>query len=145
MSNTKSPASPSVLKAVENTATFGLLLVAAGLVAPFTRLDDGAFVAAFKWVYAAGALIFLISRLTGAVKAEGSLRMRRLCRLEFWAGMAFGIAAFFWFYTEHRLGGMPAGTMALLRNTVLFTLVGAALQCVASVMITREQNRQSRS
>lgn len=118
-------------KATEATATFGLILVAAALIGPFANLLDSAWGAAFRWIFAAGALIYTVARVVGATDPDDDLRLRRLRRLECWGGIAFMIGAFFWFYNQHRLGS-GAGNLALLRETVLFTLVGALIQIISA-------------
>lgn len=68
---------------------------------------------------------------------EESMRVRRLRRMEFWAGMAFCIGAFFWFYNTQKLSGMAyIGQMSVLRDTVMFSLVGAMLQVISFAMVT---------
>lgn len=131
-------------KAVERSATFGLILVAVALLAPFTDLTDTAFLRFFKWVYAAGALVFTIARVAGSNDPDDSMRVRRLRRLEFWAGVAFCIGAFFWFYNEDRFSfylDMGMGGMACLRDTVYFTLAGAAVQVMAVFLLWRRQKK----
>lgn len=132
-------------KAIEATATFGLILVAVGLVAPFTDLTDPEYVKIFKWIYSPGALIFTIARIVGATDPTDSLRVRRLRRMEFWAGVALCIGAFFWFYNEHRFGDfliLGTGTMACLKETIYFTLVGAIIQVISSLSIARRIKKE---
>lgn len=127
---------------VENIATFGLLLVCAALVIPLVDIFNPAWQRAMKWVYASGALIFIVARAADLnVKGE-SFRLRRLRRMEFWAGIAFGIAAFFWFYNAHRLGDSMGMTLGVIRDTILFTMVGAALQVIASWMIASRLRKE---
>lgn len=118
-------------KATEATATCGLILVAAALVGPFANLLDSAWGAAFRWLFAAGAIVYTIARVAGASDPHDNLQLRRLRRLECWGGIAFMIGAFFWFYNQHRLG-TGAGNLALLRETVLFTFVGALIQIICA-------------
>lgn len=132
-------------KAIERTATFGLILVALGLLAPFTNLSEMSYLRVFKWVYGAGALIFTIARVVGSTDPGESLRIRRLRRLEFWAGVAFCIGTFFWFYNEDYYSfyiqyGM--GVMACLRDTVYFTLAGAVIQILAVIFISRRLKKE---
>lgn len=127
-------------KAIERTATLGLILVAVGLLAPFTDLTDTGYLRFFKWIYSSGTLIFLIARVVGSSDPDESMRVRRLRRLEFWAGVAFGIGAFFWFYNEDRYSfylDLGMGSLACLRDTVYFTLAGAVIQILAAVMLGR--------
>lgn len=130
-------------KMVESTATFGLLLVCVALVSPFAGIGNMNILSVFKWIYAAGALIYVVARVVNVNDPGDSMRLRRLRRLEFWAGVAFMLAAAFWFYEEQHLGPY-AGPLAVMRNTILFTLAGAAIQVIASWMIVsrtkKEQN-----
>lgn len=128
-------------RSCENMATFGLLLVCAAMVSPFATGDRPEWLKVFCWVYAAGALIYTVARMVDVSDPDESLRLRRLRRMEFWAGISFCIGSGFWFYTSGRLGE-HAGVLALLQNTVLFTIVGAALQTIASWMIVARQKKE---
>lgn len=134
-------------RSLESTATFGLILVCVSLIVPFFNPGNLSLVSIFKWIYAAGALIFLIARLAGANDPKDSMRVRRLRRLEFWAGIAFAMAAGFWFYEEHRLAylGPYAGVLAILRNTIMFSLVGALIQLIASWMIVAQNKKEQKA
>ena len=139
------PFSEKKRKAIESTATFGLILVALGLAAPFTNLLNYEFVKIFKWIYAAGALIFVIARIVGATDPQDSIRIRRLRRMECWAGIALCIGAFFWFYNEGVYGAnlsIGAGVLRCLRETIVFSLVGALIQVMASWMIYYRQKKE---
>lgn len=136
-------------KIVEAVATFGLILVAVGLAAPFVDMTDTAYLSMFKWVYAPGALLFTVARVCDRPDPSEDMRVRRLRRMEFWAGVAFCIGAFFWFYNDDRysrflLSGV--GALTYLRETILFSLVGAFLQLIASWMISYRlgKNRRER-
>lgn len=130
-------------KQVEATATFGLLLICAALVAPFFNPSDLASLGIYKWIYSAGALIYTVARVVNVADPADSMRLRRLRRMEFWAGMAFVMAAAFWFYTEVHLGP-NAGVLAVLRNTILFTLVGAVIQIISSWLIASQARKEMR-
>lgn len=135
-------------KAVESTATFGLILVAVSLAAPFTDLMNFQYIKIFKWIYAPGALIFTIARIVGANDPGDSKNIKRLRRLEFWAGIAFCIGAFFWFYNEETYKAflmMNAGALVYLRETIMFSLVGALIQVIASWLIYFRQKKELRS
>lgn len=125
----------------ENMATFGLLLVCAAMVSPFASGGSPDWMRIFCWVYAAGALIYTIARMVDVSDPDESLRLRRLRRMEFWAGISFCVGSGFWFYTSGRLG-LHAGVLALMQNTVVFTIVGAALQTIASWMIVARQKKE---
>lgn len=132
-------------KAIEATATFGLILVAVGLAGPFTDLTNPDFIRFFRWIYSPGALIFTVARIIGSTDPGESMRLRRLRRLEFWAGIAFCIGVFFWFYNENRyaeLLSMASGTMTVLRETIYFTLVGAVIQVLAVVFIGQRMKKE---
>lgn len=132
------------LRISEGMANAGLLLICVSLVIPFFNPADLAMVKCLKWVYAAGALIYVVARVIGANVPGESVRLRRLRRMEFWGGVAFLIGAAFWFYTEIHLGPY-AGMLALLRQTILFTLVGAVIQVIASWMIVDRRRKESQS
>ena len=132
-------------KATDAAATFGLILVAVGLAAPFTDLTNPDYIRFFKWIYSPGAFIFTIARIIGSTNPDESMRLRRLRRLEFWAGVSFCIGVFFWFYNEHRYGDvliMGGGTMTVLQETIYFTLVGAIIQVLAIIMIGRRLKKE---
>lgn len=135
-------------KAVEMTASFGLILVVVGLLAPFTDLTDTDYVRFFKWIYAPGALIFTVARIVGSTNPDESMRLRRLRRMEFWAGVAFCMGAFFWFYNERHFAGFApgtVGTMAFLQDTVYFTLAGAVIQVVSVISVSRRMRKEQNS
>lgn len=136
-----------IRRRAEATATFGLILIAVALVAPFTDMENVAMLSVYKWIFAPGALIFTIARILGVGDPNESLRLRRLRRLEAWAGIAFCIAAFFWFYNDYTLLGSAAdavltvGPLKVLHETILFSLVGAMIQLIASWMISWRQKK----
>lgn len=129
---------------LEAISTFGLILVAVAMVGPFASRFDIGTLDIYKWIYAAGALLYAGARLVGACNRCESLRLRRLRRMEFWAGMAFCAGAFFWFYNDNRLSSLPyVGPLAILRNTVLFSLAGALIQVIASWMISVREKKEA--
>lgn len=121
-------------KQVEAIATFGLILICVALVAPFTSPTSMEYLDVFRWIYGSGAVIYLIARMVDISDPKESLRLKRLRRMEFWAGISFGLATAFWFIGQHRLGPY-AGALAILQNTIMFTLVGALIQIIASWLI----------
>lgn len=131
-----------IRRAMERTATFGLLLLAIGLGAPFTDLSNTAMMAAFKWIFGAGSLIYLAARIFGGTDPEASVRLRRLHRMEIWAGVAFCVATFFWFYNTSRY---PYMSLAVMRDTVVFTLAGALIQIIAAWMIASQMKKEASS
>lgn len=133
---------PKLRRNVDVSASAGMFFVAVGLVTPMFDPLNQALMSAFKWVYLAGVVIYLIARCVDVSDPEEPARLKRLRRLEFWAGIAFAIGSFFWFYTEIRTP--MAGPLAMLRNTVLFSLVGATIQLIASWMIYAVQKKCSK-
>lgn len=134
-------------KKMEGIATLGLILIAAAMLGPFMTLGRGSFdwMQVYKWIYVAGALTYTFARLVSVNDPRDSLRLRRLRRLEFWAGMAFCIGAFFWFYNERKFGNMPfVGPLTIMRDVVAFSLAGAVIQVVASWMIAYRQQKEKR-
>lgn len=133
-------------KKMEGVATFGLILVAVAMFAPFASFGGNInWLSIGKWIYAAGALIFTFARIAGVNDPRESLRLRRLRRLEFWAGMAFCVGAFFWFYNENKFADNPwVGPLAIVRDTVLFSLAGASIQVIASWMIAFRQKKEAK-
>ena len=131
-------------KYVEIAASVGLLLVLAAMMAPFVA---GLFKHSMmwaKWVYAAGALVYTCARVVNVNEAGDSLRLRRLRRLEFWAGMCFIIGCAFWFYKLQYYNGFFAGPLAVMRQTVVFTMAGAVIQIVASWMIAYQMKKENK-
>ena len=130
-------------RVLENIAVIGMLLIAISLIIPLFNLTSGEWLGALKWVYGAGALTYLVARVIGAIKnsPDDSTRLRRLRRMPAWAGVAFCIAAWVWFYSEARLGEL-AGPLAILRQTIMFSLVGALLQIISSWMIYSRENKE---
>lgn len=129
-------------KTVESIASIGMLMVAVSLAVPFSDLTSATLLETFKWVFAAGALVYTIARVVNVCDPRDSFRLRRLRRMEAWAGVAFCIASFFWFYNTHRYGAAFGASLTLLRETILFTMVGAILQVVASWMIYAREKKE---
>lgn len=137
------PALEKRRKQVEATATFGLILICVALVAPFTAPANIEYLKVFKWIYGSGALIYLVARLVDINDPMDSARLKRLRRMEFWAGVAFGLATAFWFIGEHKFHDDPyIGALAVLWNTIMFTLIGALIQIVASWMIYSQSKKE---
>ncbi len=118
----------------EMIASVGMIVIAVSMFLPLLNLTDPSRLPMFKWIFATGALLFWGGRCIPVSSPTESMRIRRLRRIEFWAGACFGVAAFFWFYNE---GKAPAyaGALMILRDTILFSLAGAVLQLVAAWMI----------
>ncbi len=108
--------------------TIGMLLIAAAIVVP---IFAGIAAPVYRWLYAAGALILLIGRVTSRYKGD-NLRLRRLYRIETWSALFFCVAAIFLFY--------PPGNN--LRDVLAFTLAGGIIQIYTSIMIPKQQKSQ---
>lgn len=126
---------------VEATSTIGLIFIAAGLVAPFAAMENSVIVEVCKWVFAVGALIYTIARMINVNDPGDSLRLRRLRRMEMWAGFCFVVASGFWFYNAHRFAGIIF-SLPVMNNTIVFTLAGAMIQVVASWMIAAQAKKE---
>lgn len=129
-------------KYVEIAASAGLLLVLFAMMTPFIGSVLGNPISWGKWVYTAGALVYTVARVVNVNAPGDSLRLRRLRRLEFWAGMCFIIGAAFWFYKLQYYSGLFSGPLAVMRQTVAFTMAGAVIQIVASWMIAAQMKKQ---
>ena len=130
-------------KYAESGAVLGLLLVLAAMMAPFLEGLVGHSMMWAKWVYAAGALVYTAARVVDVNEPGDSLRLRRLRRLEFWAGVCFIVGGAFWFYKLQYYHGFYAGPLAIMRQTVAFTMAGAVIQIVASWMIAYRVKKES--
>lgn len=130
-------------KYVEMAAVVGLLLVLMAMAAPFLEGFIGHSLVWARWVYAAGALVYTVARVVNVNAPGDSLRLRRLRRLEFWAGMCFIVGAAFWFYKMQYYSGLSVGPLAVLRQTVAFTMAGAVLQIVSSWMVAWQMKKEN--
>lgn len=128
-------------KRMEGLSVIGLLLLCVGLIVPFANIGSVMLQTVFKYVYAAGALVYLGARLVNVNSPGDSLRLRRLRRLEVWAGVAFLVGAFFWFYNSFRYPALGF-SLAVIHDTILFTLAGAMIQVVASWMISYRMRKE---
>lgn len=134
-----------VKKYMESCATFGLILVAVALVIPFAGVSTPVWFSVAKWIYTAGAVVFTIARIVNAWGDRSSLNIRRLRRMEAWAGVAFCIGAFFWFYNASRFGVAFGFSLAVIRETIMFTLAGAMIQIIAVWLIYFREKKENPS
>lgn len=128
---------------IENVAAIGLVLVCVSLALPFASAFSPLYMQIGKWVMAAGAIVVIGARLVKVDDPDESSRLRRLRRMEAWAGIAFAAATFFWFWNENRLGP-AAGPLAVINDTIMFALAGAIIQIVASWMIVWRQKKEAK-
>ena len=104
-------------------ANIGLLLVLLATAVPFFLHSSAYAMVAFPYAYATGALICLVARCF--LKYKGvPLRLKRWLRIQLWSAIFFCVAAVFLFWQ----GGSQ-------RDWLAFTLAGAALQAICSIMI----------
>lgn len=139
--------SPKVMKRrklVENIASIGMLMLVVAMFLPLLNMTSTEHLPLFKWIFATGTLLFWGARCVDVSDKSESLRLRRLRRMEFWSGACFGVAAFFWFYNEHKFGASnTAGPLAILKDTIMFSIAGAMLQVVAVWMIYYRQKKDA--
>ena len=115
-------------------ATVGLLCIACGAVLPILNVTIGTgTVAWWKYVYAAGALMFLAGKILNPYKGSHP-RIKRLWRIESWGAIFFCVAAFFIFYYKEQMN----------RDVWAFTLAGAALLIFTSLAIPAAVNKEPR-
>lgn len=112
------------------------------MLVPFFGTALGNSIQWAAWVYAAGALTYTVARVIDVNAGGDSLRVRRLRRMEFWAGMCFIVGAAFWFYKLSYYSGIQSGVLAVMRQTVAFTMAGAVIQIVASWMIVSRVKKE---
>lgn len=144
--DTQLPASIKRRRALAETcASAGMLLIGVSMLLPLFNMLDVKMLYTFRWVFAAGTLLFWGGRCIPVSTPSDSTRMRRLRRLEFWSGACFGVAAFFWFYNCHKYAAMPfTGALMILRDTILFSLAGAVIQLIAVWLIYFRLKKEAR-
>lgn len=112
-------------------ATLGLLTIAVGTLLPIFAVKLGPqAVTWWKYVYAAGAVCFLIGKLFSPYTGIHP-RIKRLYRIEAWSAVFFCVAAFFLFW--------QADTM---RDVWAFTLAGGALLVFTTIAIPRTVRKE---
>jgi len=108
--------------------TIAMLLIVCGTVIPIFRLNTPV----YKYIYATGAVILLISRLFTPYRGKND-RLKRLYRIESWSAIFFCVAAFFMFYEPYSA-----------RDWLAFTLAGGAVQIYTSLMIPKVISSESK-
>lgn len=131
-------------KLVETMASIGMILIAASMLVTLMNLDKMMMVETCKYFFAVGALMFTGARSVNISPDGESVKLRRLRRMEFWAGVCFLVAAFFWFYngTKSVSPDNLVVTVSLLRDTVVFTIAGAVIQVLASWLIYYREKKE---
>lgn len=111
--------------------TVGMLLIVVGVLLPVFHISGEYFGGdLYKYIYAAGAVILIVSRLFNGYKGK-NVRLKRLYRIEAWSAIFFCVAAFFAFYSTGA------------RDWLAFTLAGGAIQIYTSIMIPRVVRKES--
>lgn len=111
-------------------ATIGLLTIAVGTLLPIFSVKIGPeAVSWWKYVYAAGALCFLLGKLFSPYTGIHP-GIKRLYRIEAWSAVFFCVAAAFLFLD-----------MNTLRDVWAFTLAGGALLIFTTIAIPRTVNK----
>lgn len=107
-------------------ATLGLLVIMLGTLLPIMQVKIGPqAVGWWKYVYAGGALCFLVGKLFSPYTGIHP-RIKRLYRIESWSAVFFCVAAFFLFWNND-------GT----RDVWAFTMAGGALLIFTTIAIPR--------
>lgn len=101
----------------------GLLCIGVATLIPL--LNGGFDHPWFRYLYAAGAVMVIIARLFSPYTGR-HLRMKRLHRMEAWSSLFFGVAVFFMFYDKTQN-----------RDWLAFTMAGAVIQVVATMLMVR--------
>lgn len=110
-----------------------LLMIMAATAMPFTPLayyTPFTGFALWRYIFTLGAIAFFITRLIAGNQFT-ELRLKRLQRMQFWAGVMFCVASFFIFYEPNT------------NDWIAFTLAGALLQAYSTFVISRNISRQS--
>lgn len=85
-----------------------------------------------RWVYAAGAALVLVVRLTQRYKGK-NLRIRRLYVMQVMAAVMFCLSAFLTYYST--------GTT----DWIAFLMAGSVLQIYAAFMIDKEKEKEAKA
>lgn len=115
-------------------ATVGLLAVAIATLIPILNVmvAQGAAGIWWKYLYAGGAVLFLVAKLLTPYKGEHP-RIKRLYRIESWSAIFFCVAAFFLFYNG-----------SVSRDSWAFTLAGGVLMVFTTIAIPRVVRKELR-
>lgn len=103
------------------TITAGMVFIVVGMLMPLLEYP----ISVSRWIYCFGALVNLVGRIFVRYQGE-NIRVKRLYRLEFWAGVFFAVSGFFQFYSPET------------SDWLAFTLAGGAILVYTSIMIPRE-------
>lgn len=104
-------------------APIALLIIFLATLCPFFFMGNPTAMAIFPFLFSAGALALLLVRLFTPFQGT-DIRLKRWHRIESWTAIIFCVAAFFLFYNPHQL-----------RDWLAFTMAGAVLQAITSIVI----------
>lgn len=110
-------------------APVALLLILLATLVPFFMRDVEWAQAAYRYVFAGGAVLLLIVRLFTPYRGT-DLRLKRWHRIESWSAVFFCAAAVFLFYPG-----------AELRDWLAFTLAAAVIQIITSIAIPARESK----
>lgn len=128
---------------MEIMASFGLILILAGLAVPFLAMENGFLQLAMRWVYTLGAVLYTVARMVNVNAPGDSFKLRRARRMEMWGGICFLTGAGLWFYNAQRFG-IYEFSLAVVQNTVAFTMAGAVIQMVGSWLVAWQKKKESK-
>ncbi|MBQ0069982.1 MAG: hypothetical protein KBT09_09570 [Bacteroidales bacterium] len=106
----------------------GLLIMLVMAVMPLLNINEEW----MRWVYAAGAALVLVVRLTQRYKGK-NLRIRRLYVMQVMAAVMFCLSAFLTYYST--------GTT----DWIAFLMAGSVLQIYASFVIDKEKEKEQKA
>lgn len=116
------------------TIPLGLLLIFAAMLAPFFMATNQLAMTFYPYVYTAGAVLILVTRLfTPAYKGK-DIKLRGLYRIEKWSSIVFCAAAII---LVMRVGAM--------RDWVALTLAGAILTLFANIAIPMRESKLAKN
>ena len=118
-------------------APLGLLLVLVATATPFFLMHTPWAIAAYPWVYGAGAIILLVARLFVTHQTADD-RLKRLYRLEKWSPILFIAALAILLYNQYY-----DPTHTTLRDWLAFTMAGAALQVFTGFAIPARMKKSN--
>lgn len=106
----------------------GLLIMLVMAVMPLLNINEEW----MRWVYAAGAALVLVVRLSQRYKGK-NLRIRRLYVMQVMAAVMFCLSAFLTYYST--------GTT----DWIAFLMAGSVLQIYASFVIDKEKEKEQKA
>lgn len=129
----------------DTLSAVGFVCLAIGLFLPVFDLFSVQRLSIFKWIFTAGALTFVAGKCIPKLPKDTSIRLRRMYRLEFWAGICFCVGAFFWFFNEMKFSGVfGIGSLTIIHDTILYAMSGAVVEVIAVWMIYFREKKEAK-